>query len=155
MENSIPAIQCKAKYKGTVHKYALVSSIHFEQWEEIFHHGGNKWHIERENAKRKPGTLNQNQRCQYELTAVYILETYDIEINHKFPSSVHWQGLQVMCKTNNQMLVSKYHLLIKGRRDHWKSDWFQSWGRENTWVWNMLWFQKVNKCSRKNWGMLG
>ena len=87
--------------------------------------------------------------------AVYIHKTYDIEVNNKFPSSVHWQGLQVMCTTNNQILVSKYHLLIKGRRDHWKNDWFQRWGRENIWVWNMLWFQKVNKCSRKDWGMLG
>ena len=50
-----------------------------------------------------------------------------------------------------QILVSKYHSLVKGTRVPRSRDWFEVWSRENTkWAWNISWCQKMRKCFRKD-----
>ena len=41
------------------------------------------------------------------------------------------------------ILVSQYYSPVKGVR----TPWFQVWGNAS-WAWNMLWYQKLSKCSK-------
>lgn len=56
-----------------------------------------------------------------------------------------------MSTPSMQIVVSKCHSPIETMKALWRENLFQDLKREMTrYVWNILWFQKVRKCSKKD-----